>query len=239
MTLYRKQSWGLLAVAFATVAVLAACEPGDPGRSTGAYPIDIFQEMHYNQSYKAQEPPRFFPPADSFPVSGGFLAAPAKADAADLISPFDLKDDEFIERGALLFRQNCAVCHGLTGEGPSDTDPSDGFVGNRFPLPPPSFDSPRIKGDGDRPKLTPGELYASVSNGFGLMSMPGPDGAPTGFQSLLGEEDRWALVALIDSATQTRRDALNAVNNFPDADGDGDTEPERTLRLLQLKGVTE
>ena len=32
--------------------------------------IDVFQEMHYNQSQKSQEPPRFLPPEDSYPVGG-------------------------------------------------------------------------------------------------------------------------------------------------------------------------
>ena len=27
--------------------------------------------MHYNQTVKSQEPPRFLPPEDSYPVEGG------------------------------------------------------------------------------------------------------------------------------------------------------------------------
>ena len=53
--------------------LIAGCKPGDPFRSTGTYPIDIFQEMHYNQTYKAQEPPRLLPPSQSYPISGGYI----------------------------------------------------------------------------------------------------------------------------------------------------------------------
>ncbi len=199
------------------VVVFAACEPGDPGRSTGSYPIDIFQEMHYNQSLKAQEPPRFAPPEGSIPVTGGYIPAPQKADAANLVSPFAINPDA-LERGALLYKQNCSMCHGLTAGG-------DGFVGDKFapyPAPqPPAFSSGRIQ------SLTQGEKYASIANGAGFMPP---------FQGLLTEEDRWALVALIEA--DNRGELLNAVNGVLDGDDDDDTnESERTLRLLQLRGV--
>ena len=51
----------------AITGLIAGCTPGDPFRSTGTYPIDIFQEMHYNQTYKAQEPPRLLPPKKLIP----------------------------------------------------------------------------------------------------------------------------------------------------------------------------
>ena len=41
-------------------AGIAACE-------TGAYPVDIFPEMHYQQSYKAQEPDRLDVPVGAVP----------------------------------------------------------------------------------------------------------------------------------------------------------------------------
>ena len=202
----------------AAVVVFAACEPGDPGRSTGSYPIDVFQEMHYNQSLKAQEPPRFAPPRGSIPITGGYIPAPDKADAVNLLNPFAVNPDA-LERGALLYKQNCSMCHGLTAGG-------DGFVGNKFvayPAPqPPAFSSQRVS------ELTSGEAYASISNGAGFMPP---------FQGLLTEEDRWALVALIDA---DNRDALlNAVNSDYAEDAVGNDEPTRTIRLLQLRGIIE
>ena len=40
----------LLLLAVLSTALLMAC-------SRGSYPLDFFQEMHYHQSYKVQEPP--------------------------------------------------------------------------------------------------------------------------------------------------------------------------------------
>ena len=69
--------------------------------SQGSYPVDIFYEMHYQQSYKSHEPPRLSAPASSvawFP--------PPKSTAFDT--------------GQHLFSVNCAMCHGdgAKGDGP-------------------------------------------------------------------------------------------------------------------------
>ena len=40
------------------------------GCSQGSYPLDIFYEMHYQPSYKVQEPPRLSPPASAVPWYG-------------------------------------------------------------------------------------------------------------------------------------------------------------------------
>ena len=207
-----KRMWsrrGTLAAAFVLLAVvLAACKPGDPARSTGSYPIDIFQEMHYNQTFKAGEPPRLLPPEGSVPVSGGFIPAVGKAESIDLTSPYP-GGAQTVERGALLYRQNCSMCHGLTAGG-------DGPVGLKFQdymgISPPAFGSGRMGA------LTPGEAYSSISRGFGFMPR---------FEGLLSEEDRWALVALIEAAATERGAALEAINSLE--------EPERTLRLLELR----
>lgn len=216
MSSTKQQSKWLLIVAMAAMVIFAACEPGDPGRSTGSYPIDIFQEMHYNQTVKAQEPPRFSAPEDSIPVSGGYIAAPAKADAADLVNPL-AGNANALERGALLYKQNCAMCHGATAGG-------DGYVGVKFgdyPAPtPPEFTNLRIT------ELTPGEAYASVSNGAGFMPA---------FQGLLNEADRWALVSLIEATATERTAALNAVNTVAAGETDIENEIKRALRLNELR----
>ena len=210
----QKTVWLGMAMAIALLAV-AGCKPGDPWRSTGSYPIDIFQEMHYNQSYKAQEPPRFSAPSDSIPRTGGFIAAPTKAEAADLTSPFAI-DDQTLERGALLFKQNCSMCHGATAEG-------DGKVGEKFAFvePPPSFAGARIQ------DLTPGQAYGAISRGEGFMPP---------FQSLLSEEDRWALVALIEASASDRTSRLQALDK-PNLTGEARVvdEIDRVLRLNEIR----
>jgi mono/diheme cytochrome c family protein len=203
-----KRTIWLVAAMLLMVVLAAGCKPGDPARSTGAYPIDIFQEMHYNQTHKAQEPPRLHPPVDSVPVAGGFIAAPSKAQAKDLPLPAGTS----VDRGALLFVQNCAMCHGLTGEGNGTI--ADKFREYNVAVLPPSFSDPRVT------SLTPGEAFASISGGFG--------GLMPAFQSLVTEDDRWALAALVKADAGMRVAALEAINGLH--------ECERTLKLLRLRG---
>lgn len=216
MSSTKQQSVWLLIVAMAAVVIFAACEPGDPGRSTGSYPIDIFQEMHYNQSQKAQEPPRFSAPVDSVPIIGGYIPAPSKANAADLRNPLT-GDPTALRRGALLYKQNCSMCHGKTAAG-------DGYVGLKFvdyaAPQPPAFASDRIT------QLTPGETYAALSNGSGYMPP---------YQGLLNEADRWALVSLVKATSSERAAALSAVNTIADGDTSVTNEIKRALELNQLR----
>ena len=216
MSSTKQQSMWLLIVVMAAMVVFAACEPGDPGRSTGSYPIDIFQEMHYNQSHKAQEPPRFLPPEGSTPVSGGFTAAPAKGDAKDLVNPLAGNADA-LRYGALLYKQNCSMCHGLTAGG-------NGTIAEKFkdyPAPnPPDFTSDRIQ------VLTSGEAYASISNGAGYMPA---------FQGLLSEADRWALISLIDASATERNGALVKVNTIAEGETTITDEIKRALELNELR----
>ncbi len=191
-----KRTAGLLLLAAAVATIVVACKPGDPLRSTGAYPIDIFQEQHYNQSFKAQEPPRLAPPEGSMPVQGGRLPVPElKADAAGLDNPV-ARSPETLDRAALLFQINCSVCHGTTAGG-------DGFVGKKFgeygaPIPP-AFASDRVKA------LTQGEAYWSVTSGTGFMPS---------FAKLLSDEERWSIV-LIVTMPEADRAALLARTEAP------------------------
>ncbi len=214
----RRNNALLLAAAALLAALAAACSPGDPFRSTGSYPIDVFQEMHYNQTHKAQEPPRFLPPEDSYPVQGGFIPVEEIENIAEMPNPLD-GDPSAMRRGALLYKQNCAACHGLLGGG-------DGYVGgvladynvNR----PPAFGGAggvSVVRDTGTTEIPPGEAYRRVSAGFGFMPA---------FEALLSETDRWALVSLLDAEIAERQAALQAVNDIP--------EERRALELLRLRG---
>ena len=68
------------------------------GCTQGSYPVDIFYEMHYQQSYRSGEPPRLSPPDTAvawFP--------PPKSTAFD--------------NGQHLYAINCSMCHGTDAKG--------------------------------------------------------------------------------------------------------------------------
>lgn len=69
------------------------------GCAQGAYPLDIFYEMHYQPSYKAHEPPRLSVPESAVP----FFDPPAA-------TSFNLD-------GQHLYEVNCSMCHGAAAQG--------------------------------------------------------------------------------------------------------------------------
>ncbi len=69
------------------------------GCSQGSYPLDIFYEMHYQESFKVHEPPRLSVPASAV----GWFPAP--------------KATSFTDDGQHLYQVNCSMCHGQTGQG--------------------------------------------------------------------------------------------------------------------------
>ncbi len=77
------------------VAALAAMACGQ-----GTYPLDIFYEMHYQQTYKSGEPPRLPGVEGAVPVD--WIPAP--------------KSTSFTG-GKHLFEVNCLQCHGAEGKG--------------------------------------------------------------------------------------------------------------------------
>ena len=193
----------LLPALLVLAALAAACNPGDLDniRSTGSYPIDIFQEMHYSQSFKSQEPPRLAPPQESVPWRG-FADEPAenveelpfvseaalpalKSDAAALVNPVP-QSDQALERAADLFIINCSMCHGRLATAEAGAD-QPLFVGALFSdyriVQPPSFDTDRVQ------TLSQGEAFWSLTNGIGFMP---------GFGSLLSVDDRWHVAHIID-----------------------------------------
>jgi putative copper export protein/mono/diheme cytochrome c family protein len=86
-----------------------------------------------------------------------------------------------IARGAALFQQNCAACHGADGRG-------DGPAAQGLPAPPANLTGGHLLMHGD------GELFWWLSHGIAT-----PDGsqAMPGFASTLSAEDRWDLIDYI------------------------------------------
>ena len=95
---------GIIMLAFITTSACAVQE-------SNTYPVEMFSEMHYSQAYKAQEPPRLAPLADSVVfVSTGHpdsvLRMPDKR--SRVYDPVTAGN---------LYRVNCSVCHGMAGLG--------------------------------------------------------------------------------------------------------------------------
>lgn len=192
--IHHKSLISLLPLVGLVFVAVACSQPGDgPWRSTGSYPIDIFQEMHYNQSYKAQEPPRLAPPVGSVPITGAELPLPDfRAEAAALTSPLTAIDADasLLEHAGVLYHINCSACHGNLsgGDGPV------GLLFNDYGAPqPPAFTSDRITA------LNEGEVFWSVTTGFGLMPP---------FKNLLKPEERWLLAHLVTMPSEQREELL-------------------------------
>jgi len=139
------------------------------------YIIDILPEMHYQQPYRAQEPPRVLPPEGGVPVTGRERAIDF-ASAKAVPNPLP-NTAENSSKGQALFAVNCAPCHGAEGRG-------DGMVAKYFAPPPPAMQSDRVRA------RTDGEIYWILGNGLG--NMPS-------FGKLLTPEERWELVLYIRS----------------------------------------
>ena len=83
--------------------------------------------------------------------------------------------------GADIYRQQCAMCHGLPRQ------PQTAIAKGMFPAPPQLF---RRHGVTDDP---PGETYWKVANGIRLTGMPS-------FSSALSEKEMWQVTLLLANA---------------------------------------
>ncbi|NQW24344.1 MAG: cytochrome c [SAR202 cluster bacterium] len=68
------------------------------GCSQGTYPLDIFYEQHYQQSYRSHEPPR---------MNG----------VADAVAFYPGTTSSVTDTGAELYQVNCQMCHGADAKG--------------------------------------------------------------------------------------------------------------------------
>jgi mono/diheme cytochrome c family protein len=170
-----KPMWIIAAIAVLGI-LSTACFP-----KQGSYPIEVFTEMHYSQSFKAQEPPRLnaVRGAEVFVAFGtdGVLAMTERQERA-----YDPAT------AAELYRVNCSVCHGVGGKG-------DGAI-NLYLT---AADSYYASQKGEPYPNTPPNLLDSsnvfpVDGFFAFMSSNGPANVMPDFDLLLSEEDRWDIV---------------------------------------------
>lgn len=141
--------------------------------------------MQRQAKVKAYQPSAFYPdglgmrdpPEGTVPYHG--LLDPAVetglgADAKPLAAAPVPFDEALLARGRAKFDVNCAVCHGVLGDGQSQV------ALNMSLRPPPSLHLYR-----DRPD---GYIYQVISHGFGLMPS---------YARSLSVHDRWAVVAYV------------------------------------------
>ncbi|MBI4301014.1 MAG: cytochrome c [Chloroflexi bacterium] len=164
----------LLIVALGAMGAASAC-------SRGAYPVDVFPEMHYQPSFRSYEPPRLEPPGEAVPITGKEVAY-SFPEAADLSNPV-AKTPETLDRGTQIYQLNCAVCHGASGRGNGVVMEPLVQGGGTAPV---DFASQRVRSRRD------GELYWILTNGLGYMPP---------FGRLLTPQERWHLVIFIRSVS--------------------------------------
>ena|SRR5579863_2262531 len=111
------------------------------------------------------------------------------AKAANQPSPVDASETN-LRAGAALYRDNCAVCHGLPGE--AETNIAKGM----FPKVPQLFQG---KGVTDDPV---GETFWKVKNGIRLSGMPS-------FQGSLSDTEMWQATQLLANAGKLPESAAN------------------------------
>src|SRR5882762_802350 len=103
-------------------------------------------------------------------------------------------DESNLAAGAQVYREHCAVCHGLPGQ--KETLIATGM----YPRPPKLMEGKGVTDD------EPGESYWKVANGIRLTGMPG-------FRPALTETQMWRvslLVAHADKLPQIVHDTLSA-----------------------------
>jgi mono/diheme cytochrome c family protein len=171
-------------ILFLTGIMILAC---DRNRNMRGY--DFIPDMVYSQAYDTySENPNF---KDSMtmrvPVNGtvpmGFIPfrytidsiSRAKA-GMELVNPY-LPTDEVIASGKLIFTTFCIGCHGPLGKGDGQL-----FISGLYPL------KPREISAEPTAKLKDGEIYHTITLGFGSMGAHGAQIKPA---------DRWKIVLYV------------------------------------------
>ena len=92
-------------------------------------------------------------------------------------------DEPNFAGGAQVYRENCAVCHGLPGGTPT------AIARGMYPKPPKLLEGTGVTDD------QPGETYWKVSNGIRLSGMPG-------FSESLSQTQMWQVSLLLANANK-------------------------------------
>ncbi len=120
------------------------------------------------------------------------------------LTPAVPEDEKNFLEGAKVYKEHCAVCHGLPGE------PKTAIADGMFPKPPQLF-----KGTGVTDDET-WETYWKVTNGIRMTGMPG-------FKDRLGETKLWQVSVLLKDADKipasVKAELLSGMPTVPAAAG--------------------
>jgi thiosulfate dehydrogenase len=105
-------------------------------------------------------------------------------------------DEANLSAGAQVYREQCAVCHGLTGR------PETATAKGMFPKPPQFFQGHSVTDD------PAGETYWKVKNGIRLTGMPG-------FGSSLSDQQLWQVSLLLARADKLPASVQMALSASP------------------------
>lgn len=111
--------------------------------------------------------------------------------------------------GADIYKQNCAVCHGLSGGKPSS------IAKGMFPAPPQLFEPDEMVADDPA-----GVTFWKAKNGIRLTGMPG-------FHASLSDEQLWQVSLLLANADKLPEKAKEALLAEPAAPGNVAPLPEK------------
>lgn len=120
-------------------------------------------------------------PAMPFERKFASLALHAYLDKLPHPTPQVPEDEKNFLEGAKVYKQNCAVCHGLPGE------PKTVIADGMFPKPPQLFRGMGVTDD------EAWETYWKVSGGIRMTGMPG-------FKERLSETQMWQVAVLVKNA---------------------------------------
>lgn len=176
--------------AILALVALAACHPQDvdpmktqdkilPYRVSATFPDDMGMRV---------------PPAGTIPRERDLDVALGQGTDAQgkPLSRIPVRVDEpLLARGRIVFDGNCAVCHGVLGDGDSEV------ASKMSLLKPPSLHSARVLA------LSPGALYQVIRDGYGLMNA---------YAEQIQPRDRWAVVAYVQALQLSQHARLSQLS---------------------------
>lgn len=166
------------------VIALTAAVSCDRTRSSTGW--DYMPDMYYSNAYETYTPnPNFEDnltmrtpvkgtiPRDMVPFPYVKTDEDRLLAGTELVNPLEVTGDN-LERGEEVYRIFCLSCHGQKGDGQGYL-----YTSGRYPYPPGNLIIEEVM------KLSDGEIYHSITVGYGIMGAHG---------SMIHPDDRWKAV---------------------------------------------